>query len=208
MARYARAGSGTANRAPRASIHVRVDHTAFRRGHVEPGETCEIPGIGPIPVASARALAVDAVMSAIVCDGVDVKAVTHLGRSIPAHVRTALVARDPACVVPGCDTRDGLEIDHIVAFAEGGATSLGNLCRLCHWHHYLKTHQGHRLSGEPGDWGWEPPADRAHGPPGANADDIRTIEPRQAGRGAAARGRVQREQGTRARARREREPAP
>jgi hypothetical protein len=91
-------------------------------------------------------------------------------------------------VVPGCDTRDGLEIDHIVAFAEGGATSLGNLCRLCHWHHYLKTHQGHRLSGEPGHWGWEPPADRAHGPPGANADDIRTIEPRQAGRDAAARG--------------------
>ena len=134
----------------------------MRRCLVEPGETCEIPGIGPIPVATARALAADAVISAVVCDGVDVKAVAHLGRSIPAHVRTALLARDPVCVVPGCHARDGLEIDHLVAFAEGGATALANLCRLCHWHHYLKTHQGHRLTGGPGHWGWEPP--ESHGP--------------------------------------------
>ena len=109
MARDARTGSDATRPVPRASIHVRVDHTAFRRGHVEPGETCEIPGIGPIPVASARALVADAVISAIVCDGVDVKSVAHLGRTIPARVRTALVARDPVCVVPGCHTRDGLE---------------------------------------------------------------------------------------------------
>ena len=159
MAREARAGSGTTRAVPRASIHVRVDHTAFRRGHVEAGETCEIPGIGPIPVATARALAADAVISAVVTDGVDVKAVAHLGRTIPAHVRTALVARDPVCVVPGCHTRDGLEIDHIVAFAEGGATCLANLCRLCRWHHYLKTHQGGRLTGGPGAWSWELPVD-------------------------------------------------
>ena len=143
----------------RAPYHVRVDHTAFRRGHVEAGETCEIPGIGPIPVATARALAADAVISAVVADGVDVKAVAHLGRTIPAHVRTALIARDPACVVPGCHTRDGLEIDHIVAFAAGGATCLANLCRLCRWHHYLKTHHGGRLTGGPGDWGWQLPVD-------------------------------------------------
>ena len=160
MARGEPTGPGATSPAPRASIHVRVDHTAFRRGHVEAGETCEIPGIGPIPVATARALAADAVISAIVCDGVDVKAVAHLGRSIPAHVRTALVARDPVCVVPGCHTRDGLEIDHIVAFAEGGATCLANLCRLCRWHHYLKTHQGHRLTGGPGDWGLGAARDR------------------------------------------------
>ena len=162
LGRDARAGSGATSTAPRAGIHVRVDHAAFRRGRVEAGETCEIPGIGPIPVASARALATDAVISAIVCDGVDVKAVAHLGRTIPAHVRTALVVRDPVCVLPGCHTRDGLEIDHIVAFAEGGATCLANLCRLCRWHHYLKTHQRHRLTGGPGDWGWEPP--ETHGP--------------------------------------------
>ena len=164
MARGAPTAPGATSPAPRASIHVRVDHTAFRRGHVEAGETCEIPGIGPIPVATARALAADAVISAIVCDGVDVKAVAHLGRSIPAHVRTALVARDPVCVVPGCHTRDGLEIDHLVAFAEGGATCLANLCRLCRWHHYLKTHQGHRLTGGPGAWVWEPPETDEHGP--------------------------------------------
>ena len=50
------------------------------------------------------------------------------------------------CVVPGCDLRDGLEIDHLLPFGEGGiTTSLANLVRLCHWHHYLKTHQRHRI---------------------------------------------------------------
>ena len=95
----------------------------------------------------------------------------HLRRSIPAHVRTALIARDPVCVVPGCHTRDGLEIDHIVAFADGGVTGLSNLCRMCRWHHSLKTHQGYLLTGGPGDWGWEPPETHAHGPP----DDIADI---------------------------------
>jgi hypothetical protein len=193
MARDARAGSGAASSVPRASVHVRVDHTAFRRGHVEAGETCEIPGIGPIPVATARALAADAVISAIVTDGVDVKAVAHLGRSIPAHVRTALVARDPVCVVPGCHTRDGLEIDHIVAFAEGGGTRLANLCRLCRWHHYLKTHQGHRLTGGPGDWAWKLPETHAHGPPDGVADDTGAVEPRQTCDRAAAHARVRHE---------------
>jgi len=177
MARAAPTGSGTARSLPRASVHVRVDHTAFRRGHVEPGETCEIAGIGPIPVASARALAADAVISAIVCDGVDVKAVAHLGRSIPAHVRTALIARDLVCVVPGCHTRDGLEIDHIVAFADGGVTGLSNLCRMCRWHHSLKTHQGYRLTGGPGDWGWEPPETHAHGPPDDITDTRESLGP-------------------------------
>ncbi|TML89185.1 MAG: DUF222 domain-containing protein [Actinobacteria bacterium] len=172
MARDARTGSDATRPVPRASIHVRVDHTAFRRGHVEAGETCEILGIGPIPVASARALVADAVISAIVCDGVDVKSVAHLGRTIPARVRTALVARDPVCVVPGCHTRTGLEIDHIVPFAEGGATCLANLCRLCRWHHYLKTHQGCRLTGGPGDWRWESHESHGHGPPRDIGDEV------------------------------------
>ena len=87
---------------PPAMVHVRVDHAAFVRGHTEAGETCEVPGVGPVPVATARALASDAVLSAIVSDGVDVRAVAHLGRTIPAHVRTALEARDLTCVVPRC----------------------------------------------------------------------------------------------------------
>ena len=142
---------------PKATVEVRVDHAAWARGHTEPGETCEIEGVGPVPVATARSLANDAVVSAVVSDGVDVTTVAHLGRSIPAHLRTALLARDPTCVVPGCGVREHLEIDHVVPLAEGGPTRLDNLARLCQWHHQLKTYRGYRLSGGPGQWLWQGP---------------------------------------------------
>ncbi|MEA2972811.1 MAG: hypothetical protein QOG82_1269 [Actinomycetota bacterium] len=142
---------------PQPVVHVRVDHAALVRGHVEDGETCDIPGVGPIPVATARALATDGVLKVLVTKGVDVVAVAHGGRTVPAHLRSALETRDPKCVVPGCDVRDRLEIDHLVCFAEGGPTTLENLARLCHRHHALKTHQGWVLAGRPGAWTWDPP---------------------------------------------------
>ncbi len=144
---------------PSAMVHVRVDHEALVRGHLESGEICEIPGIGPIPVEVARRLAVDSILSVLVTDGKDVTAVAHAGRTIPASLRRALVERDPTCVVPGCDVREALEIDHVVPVAQGGVTSLANLARLCHWHHYLKTHQRHRLMRTEDGWRWELPDD-------------------------------------------------
>jgi len=155
-------GAGTAG-GPVATVHVRVDHAALVRGHVEPGELCEINGVGPVPVDVARRLAVDSVLHVLVTDGVDVTSVAHAGRTIPVALRRALSERDPVCVVPGCDTREGLEIDHVRPFAEGGPASMANLARLCHWHHYLKTHHGHRLErGDPDttdgpEWRWTAP---------------------------------------------------
>ncbi len=140
-------------------VHVRVDHAALVRGHLEGGEICEIPGLGPIPVEVARRLAVDSILSVLVTDGVDVSGVAHAGRTIPAAVRRALLERDTVCVVPGCDIGEGLEIDHVEPFGEGGPTRLDNLARLCHWHHYLKTHQRHRLERTDGVWSWTPPDD-------------------------------------------------
>jgi hypothetical protein len=139
---------------PRAVIHVEVDAEALARGHTQPGERCRIPGIGPIPVTVARKLATDGVVKLIGRDGADVTAVVHARRSIPSRLRTALEARDPVCVVPGCDVRTGLEIDHIVGFVDGGKTTLSNLARLCRQHHADKTHHGWRLVGGPGRWGW------------------------------------------------------
>lgn len=68
-------------RSPGATVHVVVDHGALTRGSLMDGETCEVPGIGPIPVATARALAEDAYLAALVTDGTDIKAVSHLGLS-------------------------------------------------------------------------------------------------------------------------------
>jgi hypothetical protein len=149
---------------PRAMVHVRVDHAALVRGRRQGEEICEIDGVGPIPVATARALSSDAILSAVLTEGADVKSVAHIGRTIPARLRTALQARDTECAVPGCHNRHRLEIDHIEPFAEGGPTSLDNLVRLCRPHHHMKTSLGFRLKGIPGDWKWIPPdglADRA-----------------------------------------------
>jgi hypothetical protein len=144
---------------PRALVHLRVDLDALRAGSLRPGGTCEIPGVGPVSIQTARDLMGDAICDLVITDGCDVATVCHLGRSIPAALRTALVERDPICVVPGCDVAHGLEIDHWdVPFAEGGPTRLSNLARLCRHHHYLRTHQGFQLSGGPGTWHWEPPS--------------------------------------------------
>ncbi|MEX2555840.1 MAG: DUF222 domain-containing protein [Actinomycetota bacterium] len=139
---------------PRAVVHVHVDHAAWQRGHTMSGETCRIPGFGPVPVSAARRLASDGVVKAVLDEAADVRAVAHFGRTIPARLRTALEARDQSCVVPGCDERESLEIDHIVPLAEGGPTRLDNLARLCRYHHAMKTHRGWCLQGEPGAWSW------------------------------------------------------
>jgi hypothetical protein len=152
-------GLGNSPSGPATMVHVRVDHKALKRGHLEPGEVCEIPGIGPIPVEVARELAADSILSVLVTDGVDVTTVAHAGRTIPASLRRALIERDPVCVVPGCDVRDRLEIDHVQPVILGGPTSLANLVRLCHWHHYLKTHQRHRLEPAKRGWRWVPPTE-------------------------------------------------
>jgi hypothetical protein len=156
---HQRGSPGDRRPGPATMVHVRVDHQALRRGHVEPGEVCEIPGIGPIPVDVARELAADSVLSVLVTDGIDVTTVAHAGRTIPASLRRALVERDPVCVVPGCEVRDHLEIDHVHPVGLGGPTSMANLARLCHWHHYLKTHQRHRLEPAKRGWRWLPPSE-------------------------------------------------
>jgi hypothetical protein len=143
---------------PTTTMHLRVDLAALRRGELEEGETCEIPGVGPVPLATARSVLGQSLLKVIIGDGVDVTSVCHLGRAVPAHIRSALEDRDEKCVVPGCDVAKGLEIDHYqIAFENDGPTELWNLARLCHWHHHLKTYCGYAINGKPGSWEWRAP---------------------------------------------------
>ncbi len=142
---------------PSALIHVRVDHAALVRGHTERGEVCEVPGAGPVTVGWVESLLPDAVVAALEVDDGEVLKVAHLGRVIPARVRTALMERDRVCVVPGCAVDTDLEIDHIRPYAEVGRSELAGLCRLCRFHHYLKTHHGYRISRKGKRWLWEGP---------------------------------------------------
>jgi hypothetical protein len=133
------------DRPPTCSVMVRVDLDALLRGTTLPGETCEIDNFGPVPVAMARDMANDSFLRFVFYRAGDIRAVSHFGRTINRHLRTALAHRDRCCVVPGCSVSYGLEIDHIQGFALGGPTELGNLALLCHHHHYLKTYEGWTL---------------------------------------------------------------
>jgi uncharacterized protein DUF222/HNH endonuclease len=157
LVEMARAAGAEGSGGPAATVHIFVDYPALLRGFPLRGECCEIPGIGPVPVAVVQRLLNDAILKVIVTDGVDITAVAHGGRTITAHLRTALEARDPKCIVPGCGVRHGLQIDHRVPWIEGGTTSLENLARLCRWHHYQKSHLGYRYRGGPEKWEWIAP---------------------------------------------------
>ena len=75
--------------APPVTVMVRVDRDAFLRGHAQPGELCELDGQGPIPVPLARALAVDSFLSVVFTEAGDIRAISHLGRTI-----------NPSCAPP------------------------------------------------------------------------------------------------------------
>jgi hypothetical protein len=146
-----------------ATVIVRIDHAALVRGARTADECCEIDGIGPVPISTVRAMMTDAFLAAVVTDGIDIHSVVHLGRAVTATQRTALVVRDPTCVVPGCDVRRGLEIDHVEGWSATRVTTIDALARLCHHHHFQKTYEGWKLCGRPGRWRWLPPPGHAPG---------------------------------------------
>jgi hypothetical protein len=172
---------GTGTGIARPTVILRVDLAALQRGELDrkatevgadaddtgsrsPGyvEFCEIAGVGPVSLATATRVLDDAFVKLVITDGVDVQSVCHLGRTIPAHLKTALEERDPVCAVPMCGNNYYLENHHIVAVTDGGPTSLANLVRICcKWHHDLITYEGWRLAGIPGAWQW-------HMPPGSD----------------------------------------
>jgi hypothetical protein len=77
-------------RAKGADMVIVCDLRAYRRGHTHAGEPCRVVGAGPIPVSLAKALEGDAFFKAVLHDGIDIATVCHLGRHIPAELRTAL----------------------------------------------------------------------------------------------------------------------
>ncbi len=122
------------------SAHVLVDHEALVRGHAVEGETCEIPGVGPVSVEWVRTLLGTAFVTAVIKKGKDITTVAHFGRHIPAELRTAMIVSGRECSIDGCTGREYLELDHCeVDHADGGPTARWNLTWLCSIHHTRKT---------------------------------------------------------------------
>jgi hypothetical protein len=138
-------------------MRVTVASAALSRGHTQAGERCEITGVGPVPVTTARALLDDASIAVMTLEGDDITAVSRPSRTIPVKLRRAPEGRYPTCGVRSCANDQFLEIDHVVPLEDHGRTELGNLWRLCSHHHRLKTYAGWTVVGTNGDRDLVPP---------------------------------------------------
>jgi hypothetical protein len=133
-------GDPAAVRSGGFTTHIVIDFEALQRGHALEGETCEIPGVGPVNTVWVHGMLGASFVTAIVKQGKDITTVAHLGRHVPAELRTALIVSGRECSIDGCSGREYLELDHCeVDFAQGGVTGWRNLTWLCSIHHDRKT---------------------------------------------------------------------
>ena len=123
-------------------LHASVE--ALTRGRIEGEETCEIVGVGPVPVRVARELLGDAIPKLVITKGVDVVNVTHLGRGATAAQRVALLWTSPKCANAACSSMF-VQIDHREPWANTRHTRSDELDHLCPHDHHLKTHDGWSL---------------------------------------------------------------
>jgi Domain of unknown function (DUF222)/HNH endonuclease len=66
-------------------------------------------------------------------------------RTVPPHLRKAVIQRDKHCQFPGCHQPPArCDAHHLIHWSQGGPTSLGNLRLLCKFHHLIVIHR----------WGW------------------------------------------------------
>jgi hypothetical protein len=122
------------------TTHIVIDFEALQRGRALEGETCEIPGVGPVNTVWVQEMLGASFVTAIVRKGKDITTVAHLGRHVPAELRTALIVSGRECSIEGCSGREYLELDHCeVDHAKGGPTAWWNLAWECSIHHDRKT---------------------------------------------------------------------
>jgi hypothetical protein len=125
-----------------ALLHVPFE--ALVRGATCGEETCEIVGVGPVPIRVARDLLGESILKLVITRGVDVANVVHLGRGPTAAQRIALLWTSPKCSNIEC-SRMMVEIDHTKPWAETKHTVLDELDHLCGHDHDLKTNHGWSL---------------------------------------------------------------
>lgn len=135
----------------------------------------ELAGYGPIPVSVAERIAAGAgSWSRVLTHPVTGTVLDHdrTTYAVPADLKRRLRTRDGTCRFPGCRRRaERCDLDHTVAWVEGGPTAADNLAHLCRHHHVLKHRDGplgrwrvrHRRRESPeGVLEWTSPAGRVH----------------------------------------------
>ena len=171
-------------------IQIVIPHSTLTGADDHPAE---LVGHGPIPASLARETAADGIWHRLITDPLSGTLLDH-GRTT-YHPPTALAdhvrARDVHCRFPGCRRKAAdAELDHVVAWSEGGTTSEPNLAAYCTHHHRLKTHAegwhvhahpdgrltwttptGHQHTTQPHDYRPEPAPSRTAEPAGPEPDE-------------------------------------
>jgi 5-methylcytosine-specific restriction endonuclease McrA len=153
--------SAVTGRAKRPETVYLISYEVAARGwtHVEPGEVCKIPGVGPVAPEVVRDIARDAFISAVVFDGKDLRHYKRWTRSIPVEIALALELGDPPdfdgvkCV--DCGNRFKTEFDHVEPHVALGPCSTANLKPRCWSCHTAKTERDRR-AGKLRPWAAEP----------------------------------------------------
>jgi hypothetical protein len=129
-------GSAATTKSPPTGT-VMVGLGSLLDGKVRPGETCEIPGVGPVPVEHARDVLSHGLLQLVITNGVDVQTVVSPTRHVPKALKIAIAVRDRTCKVRGCDRTIGLHRHHTRPFSETHHTRYSELGNACDQHHHL-----------------------------------------------------------------------
>lgn len=119
------------------------DAEALKSGPRPPMARCELEDGTQVSVQTARRLACDAPVRALLVrkDGTPLDIGRRTAR-VSRALRKALIARDRHCTFPGCTSRLGLDAHHIEHWIDGGETKESNLTLLCRRHH-TRVHEDH-----------------------------------------------------------------
>lgn len=112
----------------------------------QPAAPATVEGIGPIPIAKARRLSGGAKSWMRVLTHPETGVALSVGRDRyepPPELRRLVRWRAERCMAPGCTMpASRCEIDHTLAWSDGGETAADNLAPLCTGHHTVKHHGG------------------------------------------------------------------
>ena len=161
----------------RVEVQVVIDAAALLGLVDVPAVIASGPAAGtPLTAQAVRDLVADpetpTVLRRLVTDPVTGHLLDRGRRSyeVTDAMRAFLSVRDRTCRFPGC-TRSAArcQVDHAIAWDDGGLTNLANTGPLCTRHHQLKTHGGWDIteSHDDGSCRWRSPAGRTYAIPPA-----------------------------------------
>jgi len=127
-------GAMTGSSAERFQVNIHIDLENLLG---EDGKRSEIEGWGSIHPATAQRLCCDGGIVTFFEKGGEIVGTGRKTRTISPALRRALYSRDKHCRFPGCNQSVFTEAHHILFWGKGGEHKLGNLVRLCSFHHKL-----------------------------------------------------------------------